>query len=96
MLEIFFNSNNLMVFLFVAFIQILGLNFFLLFFKNFFKKNNLFLNLSYSWFFGNVIFSFLIFFFFVFKKLNFLNLNSLIPATCCGVTTKGVVKGNTP
>jgi len=23
-------------------------------------------------------------------------LNSLIPATCCGVTTKGVVKGNTP
>ena len=22
--------------------------------------------------------------------------NSLIPATCCGVTTKGVVKGNTP
>jgi len=75
MLNIIFNKDNLIVFSFVFFIQILGLNFLLLFFKNFFKKNNLFLNLSYSWFFGNVIFSFLIFFFFVFKKLNFLNLN---------------------
>jgi hypothetical protein len=66
MLNIIFNKDNLIVFSFVFFIQILGLNFLLLFFKNFFKKNNLFLNLSYSWFFGNVIFSFLIFFIFCF------------------------------
>jgi len=75
MLNIIFNKDNLIVFSFVFFIQILGLNFLLLFFENFFKKNNLFLNLSYSWFFGNAIFSFLIFFLFVFKKFNVLSLN---------------------
>jgi len=74
MFEIIFNKENLIVFSFVFFIQILGLNFLLLFFKKFFKENNLFLNLNYSWFFGNVVFSFFIFLLFVFKKMSFLNL----------------------
>lgn len=75
MLNVIFNKDSLIIFSFVFFIQILGLNFLLIFFKKFVIRNNLFLNLSYSWFFGNAIFSFLIFFLFVFKKLNFLNLN---------------------
>jgi len=75
MLNFILHQNNLIVFLFVVFIQIIGINFLLFFFKEFSKKNNLFLNLSYSWFFGNVVFSFLVFFIFIFKKMNFLNLN---------------------
>lgn len=78
MLNILIDKNNLIIFSFVLFIQILGINFLLLFFKEFLKKNNLFLNLSYSWFFGNAVFSFFVFLIFIFKKLNLLNLNSFL------------------
>jgi len=78
MLSIIFNKDNFIVFSFVFFIQILGLNFLLLFFKNFFKKNNLFLNLSYSWVIGNSVLNILLFLLFFADIFAYINLNNFI------------------
>ncbi len=70
------NHHVLMIFSFIFLIQITGFVFLVSFFKNFIKINNFFLNLSYSWFFGNCLISLIIYGLFFTNKLSFINLKN--------------------